>query len=43
MEDSNDKGLKALYATAFVSLILAGVLIAWIIHSIQQVGAVNGL
>ncbi len=36
--DKNDKWLKALYATALVALILSGMLIGWIIHSVKAVG-----
>lgn len=36
--DKNDKWLKALYVTALVALILSGVLIGWIIHSVKAVG-----
>ena len=43
MDNSEDKGLKALYAVAFIALILAGVLIGWIIHSIKAIGASYGM
>lgn len=36
--DKNDKCLKALYVTALVALILSGVLIGWIIHSVKAAG-----
>lgn len=36
--DKNDKGLKALCITALVALILSGMLIGWMIHSVKAVG-----